>query len=132
MILEDPRGVVPRIDEAAPSRYNRFHDAITKGLVKSAHDCAEGGLGVSIAEMCIGGRLGADITMLPTPDSVIGWFSESTGRIVVEVEPKDLREFQDTMGESVLVIGTVISDPTLKLLNDGSVAIADLLAAWQS
>jgi hypothetical protein len=36
------------------------------------------------------------------------------------------------MGESVLVIGTVISDPTLKLLNDGSVAIADLLAAWQS
>jgi phosphoribosylformylglycinamidine (FGAM) synthase-like enzyme len=82
--------------------------------------------------MCIGGRLGADITMLPTPDSVIGWFSESTGRIVVEVEPKDLREFQDTMGESVLVIGTVISDPTLKLLNDGSVAIADLLAAWQS
>jgi selenophosphate synthetase-related protein len=81
--------------------------------------------------MCIGGRLGADITMLPTPDSVIGWFSESTGRIVVEVEPKDLREFQDTMGESVLVIGTVISDPTLKLLNDGSVAITDLLAAWQ-
>jgi phosphoribosylformylglycinamidine synthase len=131
MILEDPRGVVPRIDEAAPVRYNRFHAAITKGLVKSAHDCAEGGLGVSIAEMCIGGRLGAEITMLPTPDSVIGWFSESTGRIVAEVAPTDLREFQDIMSESVLVIGTVTADPTLKLLNDGSVAITDLLAAWQ-
>ena len=131
MILEDPRGLVPRIDEAAPVRYNRFHAAITKGLVKSAHDCAEGGLGVSIAEMCIGGRLGAEITMLPTPDSVIGWFSESMGRIVAEVDPADLKELEDIMSESVLVIGTVTSEPTLKLLNDGSVAITDLLAAWQ-
>ena len=38
--------------------YHALHQAITKGLVRSAHDLSEGGLAVAAAEMCIGGRLG--------------------------------------------------------------------------
>ena len=35
------------------------------GLVQSAHDLSEGGLAVALAEMCIAGRLGAQVTLDP-------------------------------------------------------------------
>ncbi|MDT9298487.1 MAG: AIR synthase-related protein, partial [Arthrospira platensis PCC 7345] len=34
---------------------------IRNGWVRSAHDCAEGGLAIALAECCIGNRLGATI-----------------------------------------------------------------------
>ena len=43
--------------------YSSLSSAINSGLVKTAHDCSEGGLGVALAEMCIGGRIGASIDL---------------------------------------------------------------------
>ncbi len=61
---------------------------IRQGWVRSAHDCAEGGLAVALAESCISGQLGATVTL--AADGVRGdrlLFGEGGARIVVSVNP---------------------------------------------
>ena len=71
---------------------------IRDGLVKSAHDCSEGGLAVALAESCIGGKLGATIA-LPSGPALDKYpahaaraallFGESQSRIVLGVAPEN-------------------------------------------
>jgi phosphoribosylformylglycinamidine synthase subunit PurL len=62
---------------------------IQNGLVKSAHDCSEGGLGVALAECCISGerQIGASVQFSnwsDHPDKLL--FNESQSRIVLSAE----------------------------------------------
>jgi phosphoribosylformylglycinamidine synthase len=65
-------------------------DGIRHGWVRSAHDCAEGGIAVALAESCIAGQLGAEINLGLTSESLghrwdeVLW-GESASRIVVSV-----------------------------------------------
>jgi phosphoribosylformylglycinamidine synthase len=52
---------VPDLHSDAPKVYKALHNAINEKLIRSAHDISEGGLAVSAAEMCIGGRIGMKI-----------------------------------------------------------------------
>ena len=54
---------------------------------------SEGGLAVALAEMCIASRLGASIDALPHDDVTAALFSESAGRLVVEVAADDVDAF---------------------------------------
>lgn len=56
---------------------------INEGLVKSAHDCSEGGLAVALAESCIAGGIGAEVSLTEPlrPSALL--FSESQSRIVI-------------------------------------------------
>jgi phosphoribosylformylglycinamidine synthase len=69
------------------------------GLVRSAHDCAEGGLAVALAEAALGtgtgrpgesirGALGAVITLEPPPSSRLDGvlFGESQSRIIITIQ----------------------------------------------
>jgi phosphoribosylformylglycinamidine synthase len=70
--------------------HNALLGVIRKGLVRSAHDCSEGGLAVAIAESCFGNSLGASIDFGATnvrPDMVL--FNETQGRIVISVKTSD-------------------------------------------
>src|ERR1700730_11126322 len=65
---------------------------IQKGLVKSAHDCSEGGFGVAIAESCISGerKIGASVDFGHWPerlDQIL--FNESQSRVMISVGPED-------------------------------------------
>lgn len=63
-------------------------ELIKEGLVSTAHDCAEGGLAVALAESCIAGKIGADINLT---DGIRGsslLFGESQSRIIITV-PKE-------------------------------------------
>ncbi|MFP4296942.1 MAG: phosphoribosylformylglycinamidine synthase subunit PurL [Spirulinaceae cyanobacterium] len=63
---------------------------IGQGWIQSAHDCAEGGLAVALADCCIGANLGAEIRLSVTDslrwDEVL--FGEAQGRILVSVKPE--------------------------------------------
>ncbi|NEO63993.1 MAG: phosphoribosylformylglycinamidine synthase II, partial [Moorea sp. SIO4G2] len=77
-------------------------EGISQGWVNSAHDCAEGGLVVALAESCIAGKLGADITLGYSSESLdLRWdqvlFGEGGSRILVSVSPQ-----QETSWESYL------------------------------
>jgi phosphoribosylformylglycinamidine synthase subunit PurSL len=97
----DGGGAAPSPDPNAPERAQRLHRAIARGLVRSCHDVAEGGLAVALAEMAIGGRCGLDV---PNPPNL---FSESVGRYVIAVRADDLGDALDELGRrDVTVLGT--------------------------
>ncbi len=108
-------GSAPAPDPDAPSRYRNLHQAILDGLVRACHDVSEGGLAVTLAEMCIAGRLGAEITDLPHDSVVAGLFAESQSRLVVEVADDDVSRFSRVMHEEVHVLGRVTDEPELRL-----------------
>ncbi|MDZ4654970.1 MAG: phosphoribosylformylglycinamidine synthase subunit PurL [Coriobacteriia bacterium] len=62
---------------------------IEMGVVKSAHDCSEGGLGVTLAECCIAGDIGATAVLEGRMRPAVSLFSESQGRIVVTATVDD-------------------------------------------
>ncbi|HLW47523.1 MAG TPA: phosphoribosylformylglycinamidine synthase subunit PurL [bacterium] len=104
-------GRLPTPDLPAVARTIRcVRDAVAEGLVVSAHDCAEGGIAVALAECCMPSRIGARVA-LPAAgrhDAVL--FGEAIGRVVVSVRPDGitkLLEFARRFDVPVQVIGTV-------------------------
>lgn len=91
---------VPKLDSETSRRiYQGLHRAIYDGLVRSCHDCSEGGLGVALAEMAFAGGVGveADLRALPTRGSTRSdyiLFSESNGRLLVEVPAQYAKRFE--------------------------------------
>src|SRR5262249_2488333 len=81
--------------------------AVGAGLVTAAHDCAEGGLAVALAEACVTGtRAGVAVGCEVAVD--VGrrldeiLFGEGPSRVVVSVEPQRQREFEALMAESAI------------------------------
>jgi phosphoribosylformylglycinamidine synthase len=122
-------GVVPAPDPDAPERYRRLHRAIHDGVVRACHDVSEGGLAVSLAEMCIAGRLGITVTTLPHPDLATALFAESQARLLVEVAPRDLERFREIVGDA-LVIGAVTEDDDLVMPGTRALAVSELADAF--
>ena len=82
-------GIPPRLDYTREKAVQAAVMALIKmGLLRSAHDCSEGGLAVALAESCISGEelLGAEIDLSGIAgrvDEVL--FNESQSRIVVSI-----------------------------------------------
>jgi phosphoribosylformylglycinamidine synthase subunit PurSL len=123
-------GTVPAPDPRAPERYRRLHTAMRAGLVASCHDLSEGGLAVALAEMCIGGRLGATIDSLPHDDPATALFAESTGRLLVEVTPDDVEAFARIMVDETHRIGVVDGSGILSLPGVEPLRVLDLADAF--
>ncbi|MBL8207944.1 MAG: phosphoribosylformylglycinamidine synthase subunit PurL [Blastocatellia bacterium] len=70
-------------------------EAIQMGLIRSAHDCSEGGLAVAIAESCFSHNahqsIGATLNLTIAPSLL---FAESASRIVVSVKPENVAQVQ--------------------------------------
>ena len=115
---------------------------IRQGWIQSAHDLAEGGLAVALAESCIGNNLGATI-QIPVADTQRLdelLFGEVAGQIVVSVKP-DLADawesyLNQNLNRSWLKLGKVeTSKPELNILtNDNlsliNVKIGELVSSW--
>ena len=90
-------GDAPSIDlECERRAHLACLSAIRNGMIKSAHDCSEGGLAVAIAESCIlgeGREVGARIHLPATPMRTdFHLFGEDQSRIVVTVPGTRLQE----------------------------------------
>jgi phosphoribosylformylglycinamidine synthase len=69
-------------------------EAVRLGLVRSAHDTAEGGLAVAISESCIAGGMGAMISLMDDIDPAALLFSETQSRIIISIAPESLFLFE--------------------------------------
>jgi phosphoribosylformylglycinamidine synthase len=132
--LQIPNNHVPSLPEYAPALYRALHRAIWAGLVHACHDLSEGGLAVAAAEMCIGGRLGLTLT-LDSDDPLTTLFSESNGRLLVEIRPADCVAFESHFsGLPIYRIGTITTDLHLNVRFRQeaviSLPISDLVSAW--
>ena len=97
------RGMPPRLDLAAERALQQLLVAIVSdGLLESAHDCAEGGLAVTLAECCFdGGGIGleADVPVVGLDEGgrddmalAATLFGETASRVVVSVSDAHLSE----------------------------------------
>lgn len=66
-------------------------------LLSSAHDVSEGGLGVTLAECCIAGRIGCSIELpkSESPDALHALFHEEPSRVVVSFSPENRAKVQE-------------------------------------
>lgn len=134
---------VPRLeaDETAVA-YRRLTAAMDACYVRACHDLSEGGLAVSLAETAFTGGLGLDIDVGKVPASGamredLALFSESNGRLIVEVSEADASAFEALMGGSTVArIGTVIEEPRLRIVRGRRKLVErsldELIGAWKT
>jgi len=94
-------GEVPKVDiNILEKCMNGLLISIEKGYISSCHDISEGGLGVCLSEMAIGGDIGgiidiSEINKNLRDDFVL--FSESNTRWVVEIKIKNCKNFENIL-----------------------------------
>ncbi|MDP8209132.1 MAG: phosphoribosylformylglycinamidine synthase subunit PurL [Candidatus Electryonea clarkiae] len=93
----DPRGELPELDLELEKRLQAtIITGIENGFVKAAHDLAEGGLVVALAEMAVADKENPRGALLeleePTP---LNLFGEGPSRIIAAVDPEKLDEFEE-------------------------------------
>ncbi len=116
-----PDSEVPEPDPLSAHIYSLFHHAIVAGEAVSAHDLSEGGLGVALSEMCIGGRRGAEIdTGILGKDFALLFFGETCGCLLAEVAAERERAFEARMGSFAVRIGKVSDEEVLSVWHGGT------------
>jgi phosphoribosylformylglycinamidine synthase len=137
-------GNAPALPAEPLTRYRALHTAMRDGLVLAAHDLSEGGLAVALAEMCLAGRLGAQVALdevgdpsadAPLPADV-RLFSESLGRLLLEVAPEQAAAFESALaGLPLVALGTVSDSGRLQVTLGGDslidLPVDQLVAAWK-
>jgi phosphoribosylformylglycinamidine synthase len=147
-------GSPPRCDlETAKTLHTTLIGLIRSGLVKSAHDCSEGGLAVALAESCISQLvaretprlIGAQIDLshiaegdVPSPSKVrldALLFGETQSRVVISCKSMDaikVVERAKLMGVPAVQIGKVGGEKLTVKTADGefSSPVVDLHDAW--
>ena len=115
-------GTPPRVDlEAATKLHTTLIGLIREGVVRSAHDCSDGGLAVALSECCFTNQvaretfqfLGAEVDLTAVAgaartDALL--FGETQNRVVISVSRTDAARVVRqalAMGVPAAVIGTV-------------------------
>jgi phosphoribosylformylglycinamidine synthase II len=118
LLGREPAGELPPMDmQAVRDAHDSVRLKVNAGALQNAHDIAEGGLAVALAECCIAGRVGATVRL---PEGVDP-FAEALGcAFVVSGAPEAL--------EGLTIIGRVGGD-RLELEGRLNLAVSDLREA---
>jgi len=123
---------VPKTDGAANlAIYKAYTKAAQNHWIASSIPVGLGGLGVALAKKCIASGLGMDLRLFSSMRLDTFLFSESTGRMVVTIDPANKNHFEDLFGSNAHYLGVVTDKPEL-MFNDVSIAIADLEDAYKN
>jgi phosphoribosylformylglycinamidine synthase len=145
-LLGERGGAAPSMPQHPLERYRALHQAMRARLVRSCHDLSEGGLAVALAEMCIAGRLGARLHLDALMDAqqaedagthvIPLLFSESNGRLLVEVADEDAAAFEaHFVGETLVQVGAVMRKTrlncTVRNADVVDLSVEQLVMAWK-
>ncbi len=132
-------GAVPHLDLKEANTLNHLLVTLSKKhLMKSAHDCAEGGLAVALAESCIsnkGTEIGCEVELSQgalSKEALL--FGETQSRVVISVASNDLKMAEEEIkktGYAYRVIGKVCGKQ-LKIKNLLEAPIEVLSHTWRS
>ena len=126
-------GDVPGVDaQNLKNLMDKMLKASDKMLIRSCHDCSDGGIAVAAAEMCISGDIGAKLDLSAMGDLEIErkLFSESNTRWIAEVEEKDAAEFEKIMGKDAVCIGRTGGDRFTVKGTDIDLTVKEIRKAW--
>ena len=124
-------GQMPRVDlEQETFVQQTLLDLIDQCLIKSAHDCSDGGIAVTIAECCFSslGRdpIGAAIDLESNGLSSEAFlFGETPSRIVVTFAPAHLERIKSAIGNCPLTVLGAVGGDALKISVDGNPQISE-------
>ncbi|MDP3731578.1 MAG: phosphoribosylformylglycinamidine synthase subunit PurL, partial [Candidatus Omnitrophota bacterium] len=138
--------------------FEALSEASSLGLIQAMHDCSEGGIGVSAAEMAFSGGLGMEMFLSEVPykinpsttlridgersrtikntnqnskrnDFIL--FSESNSRFIVEVEKKKQKKFENILkGIPFGLVGCLSSNKEFRIYGlDGKICVKADIAA---
>ncbi len=136
-------GKVPQLDlDAERAVQTACLRAAENGLLRSAHDCSDGGLAVALAEGCFSSNhrdaFGADIDITGEYDLATRLFSETPSRIIVSFDQANLGDIEEIVAAAscpMTLLGNVGSD-RLRIESDGEeviqLEIAEMESAWRS
>lgn len=126
-------GKAPEIDlDIEEKNQKQVLSAIRAGVVASAHDIAEGGLAIAVAESLFGSKeLGAKIEI--TGDITSALFSETQSRFLVSVKKENQFKFESLVDATL--IGEVNNTSTLQIYSNEQLVlnqkVEDLENAWR-
>ena len=123
---------VPKVDaEKNKKIYDLFFKAVQKNLIASSISIGRGGLGIALAKTSMGGKLGININLknifgkITRNDYVL--YSESQGRILVSIDPKNKKQFENNFKNiSYTLIGKVTDKKTFEIIGLNNKKIINL------
>ncbi|ELK48277.1 phosphoribosylformylglycinamidine synthase subunit PurL [Halobacillus sp. BAB-2008] len=116
-------GKAPALDlEVEAKRQNALLSAIQQGLIESAHDLAEGGLAVALAEKLFDQELGCDVQV--EGDVLAALFSETQSRFLVTVSLEQQDAFEQAVNDAVR-IGKVTEDGIYRVSNKDRIVVEE-------
>ncbi|MEE8424158.1 MAG: phosphoribosylformylglycinamidine synthase subunit PurL [Thermodesulfobacteriota bacterium] len=128
-------GTPPELDpKLEKSVVDTCIEAIQHGIIKSAHDCSEGGISVALAESCISGSIGIRID-IENPHKIrsdILLFGESQSRIVVSIKEEQLAKLNKLAEKNktpLEVLGTTGGD-RLQIGSLVDLSVDELKGVW--
>lgn len=113
-----------KVPETDPKKnlkiYKLYAKAVIRGLISSGIGINRGGLAVALAKMSMSGMSGVDVDLKKLPGKFTfdseALFSESTGRVLLTIDPKKKKEFERLMkGVSFAEIGKVKDGQKIKI-----------------
>lgn len=110
---------VPKVDGQKNKKlYSAFYKASQKQLISSAISITRGGLGVALVKTSVSGKLGVEASLNKLPGKItrndFALFSESQGRILITINPKNKKVFEKIMkGNLIKQIGQVTNNQQL-------------------
>lgn len=133
MLTGDVSGTLNDFDlDAAQARMAKLLAAGQAGHVASAHDLAEGGLGVALAELVFKTDLGLKLDLSDLTAAQL--FAETPARFVVTVPASHQIAFENLLGDAAQLVGEVTASHWLQAnLADGSLNenVAELQTIWE-
>jgi phosphoribosylformylglycinamidine synthase len=111
-----------------------LQEAATEGVLASAHDLSEGGLGQALTESCLGGSLGATVTLPDGFDATTQLFSESPARALVSLDTENVGRLQYLCTKhsvALCYLGQVSDDALLQIMGQFEVGLDELRTTWE-
>ena len=129
-ILHIKKGPPPTINLSEEKKNSFFiRDLINKKIALSVHDISDGGIALTIAEMCMSGKIGANITTnLIDAERIKFLFGEDQARYVIEVKSADYDNIVKLAKEkevSLLQIGSTKAENLT--IDDIKITVEDML-----
>jgi phosphoribosylformylglycinamidine synthase len=146
VVHDQVRGTPPLVDLDAERKLHAVLATLADArLIRSAHDCSDGGLAVALAECCFGSGVGAEVSIDAVPVSgrvrnnqAAALFGESASRVLVSAAPDVAARVVAVAvegGVPARIIGTT-GGRQLRVTVGGELAVdlpvADVERAWES
>jgi len=123
---------VPQVNARKNKKlYQALTRCIKKELISSSISVTRGGLGIALAKMAMAGDLGLNLSLKNLSGEFsrndYALFSESQGRIIITIDPKNKKQFETIMESNVFSqIGKVTKNKAIIIKNKKGETIVNL------